>query len=940
MKIRGLTYRGPIVADLPSGDRPRNALIDGLQNTAGPASRMHEADQRRASDGTLTVFEASSIPTVITRLADGVILFANPACLELLGWEERDFVGKTMVEAGFWALPDRRATMLEQVADAGFVRDVEEEVRTRSGETRIVLASISSLEFRGEACLIGHIHDITERRRLEEQLRESRERFRQITETFPHGFLLADIDPPAVLYASPAVGTIFGIDLDTVYRDPLALQSLIHQADSEEVVARRDAMTGPTNLEFRIVRRDGETRWIRMRAEPVRMQDGRAARIAAVSEDITDERVLRETLRESEERFRLMVEVVEDYAILMLDVDGCVETWNTGAERIKGYAAHEIIGRHFSVFYTADDVAAGKPDRELTAARELGHLQDEGWRVRQDGTRFWANVVITPLRDADGTLRGYGKVTRDLTESRSTELELRESEERFRLLAENSTDVIGRLSLDMRIKYVSPASRSVYGYEPEAMVGRFGFEFVHPDDVAALRDDFSARDDQPGVITNTYRIIRGDGKTVWIEAKIRALRDPVSGEPIEFHTVARDVSDRRQAEADVRRAKEQAEQANNAKSEFLSRMSHELRTPLHAILGFGELLEYGSLEVDQRDQLLQMRKGGLHLLELINEVLDLARIERGDLTLSIEPVHVGQLVQETLEMVEPLAAARSVTLVPPVSDDDEVHVLADRQRLKQVLLNLLSNALKYNREGGEIRISTTHSGSPTARIEVADTGIGISAANATRAFAAFERLGAETTEIEGTGLGLALTKRLIEAMAGEIGLVSEVGRGTTFWIELPVVAAPVAEPAPSADGEPSGRPARARARLARTVLYIEDNPSNIKLVEAILVARPEIELLVATQGQLGVELAREHRPALILLDLNLPDLTGEEVLRRIRGDARAGRSAIVMLSADATPGQVERLLDAGADDYLTKPFDIEHFLAIVDAFATPRAAIL
>jgi PAS domain S-box-containing protein len=759
------------------------------------------------SDPTLAVFDASSVPTAITRRADGRILFANPAALDLLGWEKGDFVGKTMVDVGFWTVPERRAAMLQQVTKAGFVRDIEEEVRTKSGETRIVQTSISSLEFDGEACLIGHIHDVTELRRLEEELRESEERFRHITETFQQGFLLRTVDPPNVLYASPAVARVFGIDLGSLHSDPLALQSLIHPDDRDEVLARRDAMTGAAESEFRIVRPDGETRWIRTRAEPIRTEDGQIDRIAAVIEDVTEDHELREALRHSEERFRL--------------------------------------------------------------------------------------------------------------------------------LAENSTDVIGRLSLDMRIQYVSPASRSVYGYEPDEMIGRFGFEFVHPDDLAALRDDFAARDDQTDVITNTYRIIRGDGNTVWIEAKIRALRDPVSGEPIEFHTVARDVSDRRQAEVDVRRAKEEAERANSAKSEFLSRMSHELRTPLHAILGFGELLEQGSLQTEQRDQLLQMRKGGVHLLELINEVLDLSGIERGDLTLSIEPVHVGQLVQETRDMIEPLAAARSVTVVTATTDDGDLHVLADRQRLKQVLLNLLSNAVKYNREGGEIRISTTHSGSPSARIEVADTGIGISAGNVTRAFAAFERLGAEMTEIEGTGLGLALSQRLIEAMGGEIGLESEVGRGTTVWIELPVVTAPEAQPA-APDLAPSVRPAGARG--AGTVLYIEDNPSNIKLVEAILVARPEIELLVATQGQIGLELAHEHRPSLILLDLNLPDMPGEEVLRRIRSDEHISHSAVVMLSADASPSQVVRLRDAGCDEYLTKPFEIEHFLAVIDAFATADIA--
>ncbi len=432
-------------------------------------------------------------------------------------------------------------------------------------------------------------------------------------------------------------------------------------------------------------------------------------------------------------------------------------------------------------------------------------------------------------------------------------------------------------------------------------------------------------------------MLRGDGDYVHIEAKVRALHDPVSGELVEFHTVARDVSDRRQAEADVRRAIEEAELANAAKSEFLSRMSHELRTPLHAILGFGELLGRGELAAPQHEQLEQITKAGRHLLELINEVLDLSRIEEGELHLSLEPVLVEQVVSEAMGMLAPLAAARSVTLEPPLSKDLAMHVLADRQRLKQVLLNLLSNAVKYNRDGGSVRVTTTRDDHGIARIEVADTGIGIADEDLVRAFAAFERLGAEATEVEGTGLGLALTRRLIEAMGGSIGVDSEVGRGTKFWLDLSVVSAPevasraskVARPAPPV-------PVRTDAR---TVLYIEDNPSNIKLVDTILKERPEITLLVAQQGSLGLELAREHAPALVLLDLNLPDISGEEVLRRLRADQRTARIPVVMVSADATSRQAVRLRNVGADGYLTKPFDIAQFFAVVDGAPAPAASV-
>jgi PAS domain S-box-containing protein len=785
------------VMTLRAAGRDAGFVCVATETVTGPSPA---AARNGTSEAMLAVFDASPVATVITRAVDGRILYANHACLELLGWLEGGFVGRSTLEVGFWARPGRREAMMQKLARDGFVRDLEEDVRTRGGETRTVLTSVSCLVFDGEPSLIGHIHDITRRRRLEQQLRESEERFRQVTEIYQQGFVLTDVDPPRVLYASPAVARIFGVDLETLYRDPLAIQKLVHPDEKEGLLARRLAMTVATDLEYRIVRPDGRTRWIRTRAQPVTMKDGRLARIAGVSEDVTAE-------------------------------------------------------------------------HELHAA-------------------------------------------------------LRESEELFRLLAENSTDVIGRLSADQRIEYVSPASRSVYGYEPEAMIGRYGWEFVHPDYVAAEREDFSARPDRQGVITNTYRVLREDGSDVYVEAKIRALRDPETGEVVEFHTVARDVGERRRAEIDVRRAKEEAELANAAKSEFLSRMSHELRTPLHAILGFGELLARGDLQAQQREQLTQITRAGAHLLELINEVLDLSRIEDGGLHLSLEHVHVGQVVGETLEMLGPAAAEHAVSLVVP--QELELYVLADRQRLKQALLNLLSNAVKYNSDGGEVRVAATRRDAASARvrIEVADTGIGIAADDLARAFAAFERLGAETTDVEGTGLGLALTRRLVDAMGGAIGVESEVGRGTTFWLDLPEVSAPAARPAKPA--RVPATPAASARTDARSVLYIEDNPSNIKLVEAILRERPQVTLLVAQQGSFGLELAREHMPALVLLDLNLPDVSGEEVLRRLRGDPRTAGIPVVMVSADATAGRRARLRAAGAQAYLTKPFQIEQFLAVID----------
>jgi PAS domain S-box-containing protein len=880
------------------------------------------------SDRFRTLFMASPVPTLITREADGSVLHANPACLELLGWEAGEFVGRTVQEVGLWARPERRGPMFEELRRTRRSDDLEVEFRTKSGRALTVLLSITLVDLDGEPCVQGVFYDITEHRRREGRIQESEQHFRQVTETVQQGFLLHDVDPPAIIYASPAVARIFGLDRELVYREPLAMQGLIHPDDRQEVLDRRDAMTGPSDHEFRIVRPDGETRWVRTRAEPVRIEHGRVRRIAAVLDDTTEERAIREALRASEQRFRLLVGSVTDYAIIMLDPQGRVTAWNPGAERIEGYSATEIIGRHFSVFYLPEAVEAGHPQRELEAALATGQYQEEGERVRQDGTRFWADVTLTPIHDDAGELRGFAKVARDITERRRVQGELRGSEERFRVLAENSTDVITRASPDWTLLYVSPASRGLYGYEPHELIGRSGLADVHPEEQVAVRDELGAGEDGREDHSLEYRVRRKDGSYVWVETKTHALRDPRTGAVVEYQSSSRDISARRRAEATAHSAQAQAEQASTAKSEFLSRMSHELRTPLHAILGFGELLAREDLRPAQREKLVQLITSGRHLLDLIDEVLDLSRIERGELRLSLEPVHVGTLINETLGMVLPLAAAASVVIVPPRDEDLDIHVLADRQRLKQVLLNLFSNAVKYNREDGAVTLRCTAPGAPRVRIAVVDTGIGIALDNLPRVFEPFDRLGAEATDVEGTGLGLALSKRLMEAMGGQISVVSAVGQGTAFTLELPVVQAPQV-PRRATEGDSVIAALRERGR-ARTVLYVEDNPSNIKLVEAILAARPEVKLIVATQGSLAIELAREHRPALILLDLNLPDISGEEVLRRLRADARTAETPVVITSADATRGHVARLRRAGADDYVTKPFSIERFLAVID----------
>jgi signal transduction histidine kinase/CheY-like chemotaxis protein len=387
-----------------------------------------------------------------------------------------------------------------------------------------------------------------------------------------------------------------------------------------------------------------------------------------------------------------------------------------------------------------------------------------------------------------------------------------------------------------------------------------------------------------------------------------------------------EVEERQEAQQTADAAKQDAQRANRAKSEFLSRMSHELRTPLNSILGFAQLLETDDLTEEQHESVDHVLKGGRHLLTLIDEVLDISRVESGRMTLSSEPVKVAEVVQEVLDLLRPAAGERDIKMAMEADELGGLHVLADRQRLKQVLINLVSNGIKYNRHAGSVTVSIDRNGS-SANLAVVDTGAGLSPEKVDRLFTPFDRLGAEMTAVQGTGLGLALSRRLVELMGGILSAVSQEGQGTAFHVQLPVT-----ESTEKIAGEcPSSSSSGTDKDVSLSVLYVEDNLANVQLVERILRSYSRLKLLTAMQGQVGLELARHHQPDLVLLDVHLPDVGGEVVLKHLRAEPALRETTVVVLSADATQPQIRRLKEAGADEYLTKPVDVHRFKELIES---------
>jgi PAS domain S-box-containing protein len=651
--------------------------------------------------------------------------------------------------------------------------------------------------------------------------------------------------------------------------------------------------------------------------------------------DVTDSRRSERELQRSEEHFRSLIENGSDL-IIVVDSAGKTAYLSPSAERLLGWAPEERMGRSSFEMIHPDDVAAAAARRQ-EAIDNPGSSVPVDFRYRhKDGAwRTFEAFIRTLLPDS--ATGGLVVNARDVTSRKKMEAELQRSEQYFRTLIEDATDLITILGADGVIRYESAAIKRLFGYGQEELLGRSAFDLIHPEDLAHVVAAFSELVAEPGQSRAVeFRFRAADGSWRFLESVGKTVNPASADDGVVVNS--RDIGERRAQQEALERARAEAEQANRAKSEFLSRMSHELRTPMNSILGFGQLLERKDLPPDQRRSVEHILKAGRHLLNLINEVLEISRIEAGRQNFSLEPVDIGSVIREARAMIQPLALQRDLGLEEVVLPEGRF-VRADRQRLVQVLLNLFSNGVKYNRPGGTVAVSVdetqTADGSPAIRIGIHDTGRGIPRDQMDRLFVPFERLGAEGGVEEGTGLGLALSKRLVEAMDGVLTAESEEGRGSTFWVELHRVQSP-AGTSGGAAARTMGATAGERLAAPATILYIEDNLPNLALIETILADRPEITLISALQGQMGLDLACEHRPDLILLDIHLPDMGGAEVLRRLREDPRSARTPVVMVSADATTRTIDELISAGASAYLTKPLDVEEFLGTLQRFLALR----
>jgi PAS domain S-box-containing protein len=580
------------------------------------------------------------------------------------------------------------------------------------------------------------------------------------------------------------------------------------------------------------------------------------------------------------------------------------------------------------------DILTGTGELRQVLSEPTGLLGADGYVVVCGDERIPVTLHVAIVQASEGMPELVLVQATELIHRRQMERALRESKQRVQDLVDNVDALIYIKSADGRFILINRHFEEVFGVRRDESSTKTNYDIVPPN-VAAVYTANDLRVLEAGTPIH-FEEPKSDGDSgTWLSVKFPLFDE--DGRPYAVGGISTDITDRKTAETAVRQAKEEAERANRAKSDFLSRMSHELRTPLNSILGFGQLLQLEPLPPSASDSVERIVNAGRHLLALINEVLEISRIEAGGQPLRVEPVHCCGPLTEAVDLVRPLAAGRDIALEQDLHAGLFEFVLADYQRLKQVLLNILTNAVKYNRPQGTVRITLQVMPGRLLRFRFADTGRGMAPEDLERAFLPFERLDADSTDAEGTGLGLALSKGLIDAMGGAIGVEHSVkGEGSTFYVDLPLTENPHDGAGFLFASEPAAFPHR--IERGGRVLYIEDNLANYDLVQKVFDRLGGLQLMSAMQGQIGIELAAEHRPDLILLDLHLPDIDGEEVLRRLRADERMRDIPVIILSADATPTQVERLKARGAEDYLTKPLELAGFVEAVER-ALGRAAI-
>jgi PAS domain S-box-containing protein len=653
------------------------------------------------------------------------------------------------------------------------------------------------------------------------------------------------------------------------------------------------------------VRKDGTRFWANVIITALRDDDGTLIGYAKVTRDLTERRRHEETLRNSEARFRALIEGVRDYAIFMLDPAGRVTTWNVGAQQIMGYSAAEILGEHLSTFYPQDGRERELAAQELQTATLEGRFEDEGWRVRQDGSRFWASVILTAIRDPHGTLLGFSKITRDLSERRLHENSLRQSEERVRLLVENVIDyAIITVDDDGLINSWNLGAERITGFSSAEIIGRHFSRMYTPEDIAANKPwQQLVRAREGNRVNEEGWRLRKDGSQYWANSVVGKLPSG-EGSPATYYVVTQDLTQRRHAESLADTAQKM--------HEFIAMLAHELRNPLAPIRNAVALMQRRDIKDPIVESMRQtIERQTTQLTRIIDELLDVNRVARGQFTIDKHHVDLRDILHRAVETSRPLIDARDHTLTLQIADQP-IPVNADSLRLQQVVVNLLNNAAKYTPPRGQITLSTIFDDGHVS-ISVRDTGQGIARESLDRIFDLFIQLEPSASNtFGGLGVGLALVRRIVELHGGRVQARSDgPGRGAEFIARIPLST-------PHTHVSASAEPAHLEVASTLRVLVVDDNADAADTL-AMVLEQVGADVRTVYDGATALRMCESFHPNLVLLDIGMPHMSGYEVARAIRLLKACGKPVIAAVTGWGAEADKARAREAGFDRHYTKP---------------------
>ena len=867
----------------------------------------------------------------------GKILHLNENVARITGFSDSELAKMGPLE---FFVEEDRALISEKIVECCDKGETQCEARllAKTGEHLTFYFQGQLRVLGGQECLIGTGTDISKLKNMQQALIHSQSLLNTIVEHIPAMVFLKRASDLSYVLLNKTGEEILEYGRDEVLDK--TDQELFSSEQAKAMVAvDYDVLT---NTQARILpetqfrSRSGCVRYLYTVKTVLCDEQGEPTHLLGIAIDITERKQAERKLRSSEENLKEAQRIAQ-LGNWSLDIINHQVHWSDELFYIIGQSPDSYLASYENFFAVVhpEDIDLIKQSEHKAFTQGAPHSLDSRI-VRPDGEIRWIHIEARVISNPEGKPTRLAGTVQDITARKLIEQAVQYSEARLRTILETAVDSIIIIDSDGIIESVNPATEKLFSYENGELVGR-NVCMLMPEPDRSAHDSYLHRYQTTGnahIIGIGREVLgrRKDGSTFPMDLAVSETR---FAERRMFTGFVRDISARKQVESELLTAKEQAEQASRAKSEFLSNMSHELRTPMNAILGFAQLLDAGEPPLPQAQQqdVKEILQAGQHLLELINELLDLARIEAGRMVASIEPVSVQAVLNECMPMVEPLLLKHVVSFESIDKTASECIVMADRMRLRQVLLNLLSNAVKYNMPGGTVSVSCSLQQNGHLRIEVKDTGIGIAPEKYSELFDSFSRLGAESSAIEGTGIGLAISRRLVELMNGEVGVESNPGAGSLFWIELPAGHELHHQQVEALEAPISA--ARTDVHADYTVLYIEDNPANLRFMSHLFRRRSNLQLLTATEPSEGLLLAEMQQPDLILLDIHLPGMDGYEVFSYLQASETTRHIPVIAVSANAMPNDIERARTAGFRDYCTKPIEIGKFLQSVDTILQP-----